>query len=843
MENRMQIAYDQISFKIGEKRLFIHSGEIHHFRTSPDQWHDSMVKIKQANLNTISLYVPWNWHEVEEGNLDFTGRTDPRRDLVRFLELVQSLDLYIILRPGPFICSEWLNGGIPTWLLKKHPEILALDAQGQTCESRGMIYPPITYSHPTYLKYVQKWLHDVIAVVRPYLYSNGGRIINIQLDDEQSYWRTLEQGPTFADYNPVVIGGEGYPNRYGLWLSQKYASNIHQLNAVHKTVYHDFSDAQPPFQLLKSIEQLPAYLDWYWFKLSEIDVYIKNLYETVRSEGVTETISTLGHYLFTPMAWSKFTRFIRENQLDIILTNQYYSAPLFEISDMREDKLGSIAANQAIYRAAIKSADTPPIIMEIQSAMSAHITAPEMEELYRLVIAEGIKGLNYYMIAGGENPPEFVLSNGRSYDISAPIGYQGEIRPHYREIQDLGQILKSFEDSLLEAEPVVDTCIGFYEPYEACMHQGNLLELGFRDDYQSLIYEYFNYFICRPRGLDFFTLMTLSGVSFDMEDIETVSLDELSKKPSLWVLGLDFMAKAVQEKLANYLRQGGILVMFPRAPTLDEYMQPCSILSDLFGASPSNPLPARRSPQPPWFHSINFADRQGVLMFDYMDVFQLPTDAHVLAVENRTNQPCAFIRNVGKGKAALIGFKLRYVWDAHGDHKAFIQHILDACGINRHAYSESGELVVKQTLGKGAGFLTVVNPVNLPNASRIHYIAPLTQKQAQLPNLSDNLVFTRQGGTMMPLNIPLPGTNDTIAYSSAEILTIQAEPQQITIVLRDTGIKNSEIAFETLADLDVRINSIPVAGKRLVNGLLCFSIGFVGSTCVLEVLTKREKTS
>jgi hypothetical protein len=137
------------------------------------------------------------------------------------------------------------------------------------------------------------------------------------------------------------------------------------------------------------------------------------LYEFVRAEGVEETISTIGHYLFSPFAWSKFARFIRIHNLEIIHTNQYYSTPLFEISDMREDKIGSIAANQEVYKAGIGGSGTPPVVMEIQSSMSAHLTGPEMEELYRLVFIQGINGLNYYMMAGGENHPDYVLSNGR----------------------------------------------------------------------------------------------------------------------------------------------------------------------------------------------------------------------------------------------------------------------------------------------------------------------------------------------------------------------------------------------------------------------------------------------
>ena len=90
-------------------------------------------------------------------------------------------------------------------------------------------------------------------------------------------------------------------------------------------------------------------------------------------------------------------------------------------------------------------------------------------------------------------------------------------------------------------------------------------------------------------------------------------------------------------------------------------------------------------------------------MFDYIDEYEPPDDAGVIAIENRTDKVCTFSRRHGNGKAILIGFKLKYVWDAHLDHKAFIHRILAEGGIERSAYSHTGELVVKERAGGGLG--------------------------------------------------------------------------------------------------------------------------------------------
>ena len=66
-------------------------------------------------MNTICLYVFWNIHEQEEGQFDFTGQND----IAAFCRLAQKHGMYVIVRPGPYVCAEWEMGGLPWWLLKK----------------------------------------------------------------------------------------------------------------------------------------------------------------------------------------------------------------------------------------------------------------------------------------------------------------------------------------------------------------------------------------------------------------------------------------------------------------------------------------------------------------------------------------------------------------------------------------------------------------------------------------------------------------------------------------------------------------------------------------------------
>lgn len=92
------------------------SGAMHYFRVLPEQWEDRLIKLKEMGLNTIETYMAWHYHEKEEGAFDFSGRLD----VGAYIDLCFRLGLYVVVRPGPYICSECDLGGLPWWLLNKN---------------------------------------------------------------------------------------------------------------------------------------------------------------------------------------------------------------------------------------------------------------------------------------------------------------------------------------------------------------------------------------------------------------------------------------------------------------------------------------------------------------------------------------------------------------------------------------------------------------------------------------------------------------------------------------------------------------------------------------------------
>lgn len=145
------------------------SGSIHYFRVPRFYWKDRLLKMKMAGLNAIQIYVPWNFHEPQPGQYQFSED----HDVEHFIQLAHELSLLVILRPGPYICAEWEMGGLPAWLLQNESIVLRS-------------------SDPGYLAVVDKWLGVILPKMKPLLYQNGGPIITVQLENEYGSYFTCD---------------------------------------------------------------------------------------------------------------------------------------------------------------------------------------------------------------------------------------------------------------------------------------------------------------------------------------------------------------------------------------------------------------------------------------------------------------------------------------------------------------------------------------------------------------------------------------------------------------------------------------------------------------------------
>ncbi|MEV0978808.1 beta-galactosidase [Streptomyces sp. NPDC049915] len=137
------------------------AGSLHYFRVHPGQWADRLYRLAALGLNTVDTYVPWNFHERAPGDVRFDGR----RDAARFLRLAQERGLDAIVRPGPYICAEWDNGGLPAWLT-------------------GRPGVQLRTSDPSFLDAVGRWFDHVVPRIAELQAGRGGPVVAVQIENE-----------------------------------------------------------------------------------------------------------------------------------------------------------------------------------------------------------------------------------------------------------------------------------------------------------------------------------------------------------------------------------------------------------------------------------------------------------------------------------------------------------------------------------------------------------------------------------------------------------------------------------------------------------------------------------
>ena len=733
-EGFMNAGFSPSALTFDGRDEFLYAGDVHYFRMPRSQWADTLAKAKSAGCNAILTYVPWNWHELDDDLWDWDGTTLPERDLPGFLRQVAASGLRCVLRPGPFITAEWLHGGIPAWLLQAYPEIRTLDANGHQLPNE-IDYPPITYLHPIYESYARRYLEAVMQVARPYMATEGGPIVGVQLDDEPSYWQLLRERPTLLDYNPVMVGSGSQPGFFQLWLSRMYRS-IDELNRAYRTSYEAFDEVPAPRTDPTDLTSLRRHVDWYHCKLDAILEHVVHLSEWLLESGATVPQYVLFPYLLL-QASGRFARLARDRGLSFVIGSECYLAVL-GVAEMAEDFVGTIAGIHAAVRAWSKVIGSPPVSLETQAGGAFHLYPGAMEALTVMAVGHGLNGLSYYMLAGGDTPPDYAVQFA-SYDVGSPIGGHGEIGDLYPTVERFGRFFSSFGGGLTTMEPRSDIAVATYEPYEAISVIGGSLQSGLQDDYRDVFENYFGVYYHTRRGMTLYSLIALTGLTIASVDLEAASLDTLLEHPQLWVLGLDAMDRATQEKLVAYVHSGGHLVVMPRVPHLDEDFYPSSLLAELFPFRPIRAQTGTKLGRLTPHHVVRVPGVCELTVADYVDTFDIGGAVEPLAFEHTSGAPCAYRSVIGRGSATLVGFKLRYWWDARLDHKKFVDYLFAKNEGRRAAYAEGWELSVQSRSVGDGGFLFVSNPQPSARSARVSYIDPVNGQTRTIPSTLDGI--------------------------------------------------------------------------------------------------------
>ncbi|XP_049634307.1 beta-galactosidase-1-like protein 2 [Suncus etruscus] len=170
-------------FLLEDSTFWILGGSIHYFRVPREYWMDRLLKLRACGLNTLTTYVPWNLHEPERGKFDFSGNLD----LQTFLLMAAEVGLWVILRPGPYICSEMDLGGLPSWLLQDSNMMLRTTYAGFT-------------------RAVDLYFDHLMARVVPLQYKHGGPIIAVQVENE---YGSYSRDPAYMPYIKKALEDRG----------------------------------------------------------------------------------------------------------------------------------------------------------------------------------------------------------------------------------------------------------------------------------------------------------------------------------------------------------------------------------------------------------------------------------------------------------------------------------------------------------------------------------------------------------------------------------------------------------------------------------------------------------
>ncbi|HDR9167980.1 TPA: beta-galactosidase, partial [Burkholderia vietnamiensis] len=156
---------DGITFLLDGKPYQIRSGEMHPPRIPRDYWRHRIQMAKAMGMNTIAVYVMWNFHETSEGTFEFD--TD-ERDVEAFIRLCQDEGMWVLLRPGPYICGEWDLGGLPAYLLAHD------DIQLRVSSHRDR----------RYMDAAKRYIAELVPRIKPLMSENGGPILMLQIENE-----------------------------------------------------------------------------------------------------------------------------------------------------------------------------------------------------------------------------------------------------------------------------------------------------------------------------------------------------------------------------------------------------------------------------------------------------------------------------------------------------------------------------------------------------------------------------------------------------------------------------------------------------------------------------------
>ena len=658
---------------IGKEEYYPFSAEMHYFRVSKRYWSICFERIRKAGFRIISTCVPWNLHESALGDFDFMGVTDHTKDLVVFLELAREFGLKVILYPGPFIDSDWKNGGYPDFLYNS-PEILAKDPHGEPIkisveligkdsaeEKKQYVFSQL---HPRFLTHVKRYLAALSDIIKNYIYPKGP-VILVKLDNGLLSFRPERSpenlNPFSQDYNEHLTN-----SLFPEYLKGKYG-DIKKLNKLYKERHRDFKDVKPSTELkISKPHNLIRYFDWVSFKEKTSADYVLKLRELYLSFDVPSLFSTdlflSGHFPL-PFNWKAlesvdlFTGISLLWQDDYVKLTRYlrYFATCCKFPWSSEFAVGSRADSP---RDGERYFPVPP---------------RKVKFLLTSALASGIKGFNHYMFVE------------RDHWYDAPLANDGTIRPNFDLIKKFNELVEKIQLESLKSFTQVG--LANYRPY-----------LWF--DYLShgpgaKTSDPFSY-------LPFLLSKTHEGLSQDLINLkldhgmpDLWSEESLHDFPVLLVPCAEFMDAETQQLLINLARAGKTLILFGLLPRFDLNMKQCRLISDS--------LKLQTKVQS-FVGKVQTSDQQFItFLYGYL---RGAKRSHVLA--RYQDRPVGVTSKLGKGRVFVFTFDISA--QLHHHKLSFLEEVFAKAGVQSQIYCDNPGVDLVLQKNEKHTILYLVNP-------------------------------------------------------------------------------------------------------------------------------------
>jgi beta-galactosidase len=772
------------------------AGEVHYFRLHRADWADRLDKLAAAGCDAVSAYMPWLVHETAAGEVDLTGRTSEYRDLVGFLDLAAERGLLVVARPGPFVMAELKNEGIPFRVYDEHPAAVPVGWGGDPAPSRTL-----DYLEPGYLADAGRWYSAVMPLLAERQVSRGGPVAAVQLDNEVGMLSWVTNTPELTDsfltglaeHVEHRLGRDAALGRFGAdpkdldgwaawWRSGGTGGSDQQQLAVHHelSAYHRVRYA----------------------------AYLTRLAEAARECGVTDVPLLVNLHGTGGGRGRTFPIGISQ------LSQAYAGVP--QMTAGSDHYLGELTVENVpdlytinTFMAAVQDADQPLTSLEFEAGTGdygediSRLYAPETTELKtRLCAAQGNRLMSYYLFSGGHNPPldepvgdgnDRIAFTGERHGFAAPVDPEGELNPTYASVTSAVRAVHGAEHLLADMdEDHDDVTLGFvpdhylteYAHPDAARRREVVAELE------------------RFRGMGLRDVLArallLGGFAFGSTDLSgaatSLGADLDPAGPVLAVASAPVLGRAVQDRLAGFVRAGGRLLLHGAVPTLDDDGTPCTVLADALGVS----VRARVDGTSHLFPSVRATDWAGGQPEVRVGVLQRlghtgTTRAETLAVDVADGSAVGLhVRLAGGGQAVVLACD-------YPCHLDFWRSLLARLDVHRRVVTEGatpGLLAGTTSDRSGQRLLHLLNVAPVPQAFTVTVDGTPAIGGAQLR-------LAPRSGLMLPVDVHLDGA--VLRWATAEL---DGHTDGSTVLFRRTrgaGMALIETERDVHVDADVEV--------------------------------------